>query len=353
MRRVFLACLFVLLSVPAVAGTRYEFKATGVESAQLTIEAVGDIEAIEPLIKDFQVLEPGLSITYVDNLTNDLFEMLQAACDKDLVVADLVFSSAVDHMVKLANDGCAQPHTSSETSRAPPFASWHDEVFGFSFEPAVIVYNRKLVPPSDVPRSRDQLVDLLRSKAETYNNRIGTYDIARSGIGYLFGFFDAQQSSAFGRMMEGFGRANAGLYCCTGELLRDIESGKVLIGYNLLGSYAYGRFKAGAPIGIVLPRDYTLVLSRAAFVPTHAANPQAGKKFLDYLLSLRGQRTAAEKSFFFAYGQAAPEGVDAAEPELQSGIYRPIPLGPALLAVTDRHKKARLLKEWNQSFQRR
>jgi iron(III) transport system substrate-binding protein len=135
--------------------------------------------------------------------------------------------------------------------------------------------------------------------------------------------------------------------------LRDIESGKSLIGYNLLGSYAYGRYKTGAPIGIVLPRDYTLVLSRAAFVPAHAANPEAGKKFLDYLLSLRGQRTAAEKSFFFAYGQAAPEGVDAAEPELQSGIYRPIPLGPALLAVTDRHKKARLLKEWNQSFQRR
>jgi len=264
-----------------------------------------------------------------------------------------VFSSAVDHMVKLANDGCAQPHTSPETSRAPPFASWHDEVFGFTFEPAVIVYNRNLVPPADVPHSRDQLVDLLRNKADTYNNRIGTYDIARSGIGYLFGFFDAQQSSAFGRMMEGFGRANAGLYCCTSELLRDIESGKILIGYNLLGSYAYGRYKSGAPIGIVLPRDYTLVLSRAAFVPAHAANPEAGKKFLDYLLSLRGQQMAAEKSFFFAYGQAAPEGVDAAEPELQSGIYRPIPLGPALLAVTDRHKKARLLKDWNQSFQRR
>src|SRR6185295_14690329 len=229
MRHSIFACLLMLLSVPAMAGTSYEFKAMGRETAHLTIEAVGDIEAIEPLIKDFQVLEPGLSITYVDNLTNDLFEMMQAACAKDLIVADLVFSSAVDHMVKLANDGCAQPHTSPETSRAPPFASWHDEVFGFTFEPAVIVYNRNLVPPADVPRSRDQLVDLLRNKADTYNNRIGTYDIARSGIGYLFGFFDAQQSSAFGRMMEGFGRANAGLYCCTSELLRDIESGKILI----------------------------------------------------------------------------------------------------------------------------
>ena len=353
MKRIIAILIFMLSSMSALAGTVYEFKAVGSETGPLRIEASGDIEAIGPLIKDFQELEQGISITYVDSLTNDLFGMMQKACAGKEAVADLVFSSSVDHMVKLANDGCAQPHISPETARAPPFASWHDEVFGFTFEPAVIVYNRNLVPPADVPRSRDQLVDLLRTKAETYNNRIGTYDIARSGIGYLFGFFDAQQSSAFGRMMEGFGRANAALYCCTGDLLRDIESGKILIGYNLLGSYAYGRYKAGAPIGIVLPRDYTLVLSRAAFVPAHAANPEAGKKFLDYLLSLRGQQVAAEKSFFFAYGQAAPQGVDAAEPDLQSGIYRPISLGPSLLAVTDRHKKARLLKEWNQSFQKR
>ncbi len=191
MKHTILACFLMLLSVPATAGTSYEFKALAPEAGKLRIEASGDIEAIEPLIRDFQALEPALSITYVDSLTNDLYGMMQEACAKGMTGADLVFSSSADHMVKLANDGCAQPHTSPETSRAPPFASWHDEVFGFSFEPAVIVYNRNLVPPSDVPRSRDQLVDLLRDKAETYNNRIGTYDIARSGIGYLFGFFDA------------------------------------------------------------------------------------------------------------------------------------------------------------------
>ncbi len=350
MIRIFMAILLALFAVPAIAGTSYEFKAPGPETGKLRIEASGDIAAIQPLITDFQRLEPGLSITYVDSLTNDLFVTLQDACAKGTLSADLVFSSSVDHMVKLANDGCAQPHTSAETRRVPAFASWHDEVYGFTFEPAVMVYNRNLVPPADVPRSRDELVDLLRNRAEFYNRRVGTYDIARSGIGYLFGFFDAQQSSAFGRMMEGFGRANARLYCCTGDLLRDIESGEVLIGYNLLGSYAYGRYKAGAPIGIVLPRDYTLVLSRAAFVPVQAANPAAGKRFLDYLLSLRGQQVVSKESFFFAYGQAAPEGVDAAAAELQAGIYRPIPLGPALLAITDRQKKMRLLKEWNQSF---
>jgi iron(III) transport system substrate-binding protein len=265
-------------------------------------------------------------------------------------VADLAFSSSVDHMVKLANDGCAQPHESAETLRVPSFARWHDEVYGFTFEPAVIVYNRDRVPLEDVPRSRDELADLLRRKASAYDGRIGTYDIARSGIGYLFAFFDAEMSSAFGRLIESFGRADAKLRCCTGELLDEIERGNILIGYNLLGSYAYGRLKAGAPIGIVMPRDYTLVLSRAAYVPAQARNAAAGKRFLDYLLSVRGQHVAAEQSFFFARGAPLPEGVDAAEPDLQAGINRPIPIGPALLAVTDRQKRARILKEWRQSF---
>ncbi len=99
-----------------------------------------------------------------------------------------------------------------------------------------------------------------------------------------------------------------------------------------------------------MPRDYTLVLSRAAFIPLHAGNPQAGKAFLDYLLSLRGQKTAFERSFFFSQSEPAPDGVDAASPDIQSGINRPIPIGPALLAVSDRQKRQRILTDWKQSL---
>ncbi len=348
--------LLLLLSImssvlgQAHAETRYVFPAETKPSVNLRIEASGDIAAIRPLIEDFQALYPDNSITYVDYLTNDLYDHLLAACSKNHPSADIAFSSSVDHVVKLANDGCAQSHVSSETQKAPEFARWRNDVFGFTFEPAVIVYNRSLVSPDDVPHTRDELVDLLRNKAELYTGRVGTYDIASSGIGYLFAFYDAQQSSAFGRIMEGFGRASAKLYCCTGDLLTDIESGKLLIGYNLLGSYAYGRYKAGAPIGIVLPADYSLVLSRAAFIPRDAPNPEAGKRFLDYLLSARGQNIVAEKSFFFAHGRPLPEGIEAADRDLKSGTYHPIPIGPALLAVTDKHKRARLLMDWGNAL---
>ena len=145
------AAALLLMHGAALAGTAYEFPAAGQATTTLRVEGSGDIEAIEPLIRDFQTLEPGLSITYVDSLTNELYSTLELQCNTGEITADLVFSSSADHMVKLANDGCAQPHQSTETRRLPDHAVWHDEVFGFTFEPAVIVYNRDLVPPADVP----------------------------------------------------------------------------------------------------------------------------------------------------------------------------------------------------------
>lgn len=346
-----LAAIIILLLglVPARAET-YEFRSGAANPILLRIEGSGDIEAIGPLIRDFQLLHPDYAVTYVDTLTNELFARMTQTCESGEDLPDVVFSSSVDHMVKLANDGCAMAHSSRETQRLPAHARWRDEVFGFTFEPAVIVYNKTLVRPEDVPHTRDQLADLLRRDAAGFDGRVGTYDIAQSGIGYLFAFFDAQESSSFGRLIEAFGRARVKLFCCTGELLSEIESGRILIGYNLLGSYAYARQKAGAPIGIVLPRDYTLVLSRAAFVPAAAPNPAAGTVFLDYLLSLRGQQVVLQDSFFFAQGAPLPDGIDAAGKDTQAGITRPVPIGPDLLAVTDRQKRQRLLRVWNDSL---
>lgn len=336
----------------AEAKQNYRFPATGQESAVLTIHAVADLSAIEPMIRDFQKTEPGVTVDFTDYLTNELYELLAQQCAEGEKMADIVISSSVDHIVKLANDGCAQVHRSPDAARIPDWAKWRDEVFGFTFEPAVIVYNRKLVPAGDVPRTHHALAELLRAKPETYDGKIGTYDIEQSGIGYLFAFFDTQQSNIFGRLLESLGRSRAVLRCCTGELLSRIETGELLMGYNLLSSYAYGRYKAGAPIGIVMPSDYTLVLSRTAMIPKTAEHLDLARKFLDYLLSSRGQAVAAEQSFFFSFDRPVPEGVEAADPKADSGIYRPIVIGPALLATLDRQNRRRFLAEWEASMRR-
>ena len=73
-------------------------------------------------------------------------------------------------------------------------------------------------------------------------------------------------------------------------MLEKISSGEHLLGYNVLGSYAVVRAKKDPALGVVLPKDYTLVLSRVMFIGKKAKNPNAAKLWLDYILSQRGQK---------------------------------------------------------------
>ncbi|MFL5131991.1 MAG: ABC transporter substrate-binding protein, partial [Microvirga sp.] len=131
---------------------------------------------MEPLIRDFQELSPTVTVEYNEYLTNELFNQASTECDAKQGTMDLVLSSSADHLVKLVNDGCALNYRSVMTHRLPSWTRWRDEVFGFTFEPAVIVYNRDLVPPEDVRRTRAELIDLLRTKPEQYNGKIGSFD---------------------------------------------------------------------------------------------------------------------------------------------------------------------------------
>ncbi len=193
----------------------------------------------------------------------------------------------------------------TETERVADWANWRDEVFGFTFEPAVIVYDGRRVPPEDVPRSHVEIAELLRAKPDVYRNRIGTYDVRASGIGYLLAFHDALQApTTYGRLLESFSRAEVVTRCCNSEVLGEIANGRLRIAYNVLGSYAYAASRRNPDLRVVIPRDYALILSRGALIPKLAANPGLAQRFLDYLLSARGQKVAREKAFFFSEGAA-------------------------------------------------
>ena len=92
------------------------------------------------------------------------------------------------------------------------------------------------------------------------------------------------------------GVAKVRVQSATGTMMERISSGENLIGYNVLGSYALVRAKTDPSIGVVLPKDYTLVMSRVFFINKSAKNVNAAKLWLDYILSKRGQDILANKS---------------------------------------------------------
>lgn len=347
MKIAFRAVLAVACLLSWAANAAVDFPAIGRHESTLTIYSATDIEAFEPVIHEFQRLHPGIAVHYEDFEGAVLYRRYLHETASGQPRADLLLSSSVDLQVKLVNDGYAATHISDNARELPAWARWRDQAFGFTFEPAVMVFNRDAFAERQLPRSRGELIDMLRRERSYWHGRIGTYDIVRSSVGYLLASQDARQSSEFGSLIESFGDAGAKVEPTTAAVLDRLVSGELAIGYNLLGSYAQARIDAGAPLEIVYPRDYTLAVARTAVLPRNAPNPAAAHAFLDYLLSLHGQEVLASQSRLPAVRQeVASRYSRLGIVENRVGPLRPIALGPGLLVYLDTLKRNRLLNNW-------
>lgn len=327
--------------VPESTGS---FGAAGA-TERLLVRGTTDLALFEPVLTAFAEAAPNIRVDYEQWASNTLYLAGEAACRGDFPAADLSISSSIDQQLKLANDGCARPYHSAATMALPETANWRDEIFGVTSEPAVMVYNRQLVPPDEAPHSRFDLLDLLRLPDSRYAGRVATYDIEESGLGYLFAFADSQQATTFGSLIEAFGRTGAIATCCSAEIIEGVSRGDYLVAYNVLGSYALARAAEDPRIAVVAPDDYTLVLSRAAMIPSNAANPAAAGAFVEFLLSAPGQGALAEAWLVLDVPELLTRDNDA--------VLRPIPLSPVLLVGLDQAKRRRFLDLWRDTFRNR
>ena len=331
----------------AQAQTITDFPALAGESARLSILGTTDTPLFRHFIAGFQDEHPDIAIHYVEW---DSLPLYQAFLDGSLATApDLIISSASDLQLKLANDGYALAYDSPHLPTLPDWAHWRNEVFGFTFEPAVIIYNRSLIADSEVPRTHLTLAELLETQTERFRGKIATYDIALSGVGYLLAAQDQTISSTFWRLANAFGRVNARFSGSSPAILNGVADGSLALGYNVLGSYAFARKAEGAPIEIVVPDDYVLVLTRSMLIPRDAPNAELAKAFIDFALSPEGQAIASGPT---ALGSVVPAGTGAWTSEAIAargrGVIQPIPLGPGLLVALDTLRRQRFLDTWQE-----
>ncbi|WP_288927451.1 ABC transporter substrate-binding protein [uncultured Maritimibacter sp.] len=329
------------VAVSATAAFAQEDVATfGTGATPFVIRSTTDIAILEPALTAFAADHPDLAITYEQWGSNPLQANASSACDGETTPADAVFSSAVHLMVSLVNRACARPFVSDRTRALPATRRWRDEVWGVTQEPAVMIYNTDRIAPEDVPQSRFDLLDLMRDDPVTFRARIATYDIEASGLGYLFAYIDSLEATTFGSLLEGLARSDAIATCCSAEIIEGVSTGEYLFAYNVLGSYV--RNAAPANVGVILPEDYTLFLSRAYMIPAKARNPMAAEQFLDFLLSERGQAMLASVGLLYA--------TDPDELRTVQSARRSIPLAPPLLVALDGSTERQFLERWTDAF---
>lgn len=328
-------------SIPEII-TRYP--APQPSSRVLTIAGPTDTPVVAPLIQGFQSHRPDVSVVYREMGSRELYE---AAIEGQLKDVDVLMSSASDLQIRLANDGYALSYASPYAARLPSWAIWRQEVYGFTFEPAVFVYNPKRFTEAEVPRSRQDLLRLLEQDPLRLRGRIGTYDIAASSLGYLLAEQDELVSSNFWGLANAMGQAGVRLAATSAEILDAIERDELDIGYNILGSYALSRQAAGQPIGVVFPQDYVLVLARSVLIARTAPNPDLGRALVDWLLSPAGQQVASSHAALGSIMEDTP-GRWTSEAVLarSQGIVQPVVLSPALLVGLDQRRHSRFVQNW-------
>jgi iron(III) transport system substrate-binding protein len=312
----------------------------------LQIWSVTDRQQVEPLLADFQRIYPQLAVNYTELPAEQLYRNSLEAAAGRRASADLLWSSAMDLQIKLVNDGFAQPYHSPELPNLPDWAVWKDEAWGVTAEPIVITYNRKLLPPEWVPDNHTDLMQLLRTHGAELRGKLATYDPVKSAVGFLYLAQDQQANHDTWELARDMGNSGVRLFATTEEILQQLRSDKIAIAYNMVGSYALSAQAKDPDIAVVLPRDYTLVMSRIAVIPRSAASPNAARLFLDYLLSRRGQALLAERYMSSIRTDIAPPQ----SLRLDGTRERSIRVGPALLVHQDKLTREHLLREWQRAI---
>jgi len=320
---------------------------TDISKADLVVEATTDVPEVAELVAGFMKLNPDISVQYSKVVSANLFNgVIHSGDSKN--PADIVWSSAMDLQIKLANDGYAAEYRSTEAEGIPGWAQWKDLAYGVTAEPIVIVYNKRLLRDNMVPQDHAELLRLLTDHEPLFQGRIATYDPELSGTGLLFITQDVRITSQTWKLVAAMGRAGVKLYTSSSPMIDRVAAGDFVLAYNIPGAYALERAKHDKDIGVIFPSDYTLLMSRIALISRAAQHIPAARRFLDYLLSRAGQAQLAEHS------------LGSVRSDMQSAIpgyadvvksSRPIALNIGLLTYLDQAKRAQFVKQWKKALQ--
>lgn len=336
-------------SIPAGYPADYaQTIAAAKKEGKVVIYSALDTKAAQPLIKDFNALYPDIKVEYNDMNSTEMYNRFIAEAASGQGGADVMWSSAMDLQVKLVDDGQAMTYKSPEATKLPAWAVYKDQAYGTTYEPAVFIYNKRLVTGNDIPQDHAGFAKLLNGETAKFKGKVTTYDIEKSGVGFMFVVQDTKYFPGMKDLEKGFGATSYRVYSSTGNMLEKVSSGEHLLGYNVLGSYALVRAKKDPNLGVVLPKDYTLVLSRVLFIGKGAKNPNAAKLWTDYVLSARGQKLIGSDVELFSIRNDVDAEYTAASLNKQLGanVVKPIPVSSEIVSYLDPKKRLEFLSAW-------
>jgi len=212
--------------------------------------------------------------------------------EKENPRADVFWNNEVFNTLRLKKAGLLEPHVSANSRTIPdkfkdPDGCWT----GFAARLRVIVYNTENVAPDDVPRSVFDLVE------PEWQNRVAiAYPQFGTTLGHMGSLLVTMGEEKFKTYADAL-KAN-GVRLCDGnsQVCDLVARGVVRVGLTDSDD-VYVRRRRGRPVEMVIPDQDgigTLVIPNTVMLVKGARHPVAGRRLIDFLLSLDVERMLAE-----------------------------------------------------------
>ncbi len=207
-------------------------------------------------------------------------------------VADVFWSGDPVRAGILKRRAISQSYRSPQAKGLPArFSDPEGHWAGFSARARVLIYNRDLVEEGQEPKSVMDLLDpRFKGKACIANPLFGTTSMHAAAI---FAVLGEEKAKAF---FEGFSQNEGKVLSSNGEVRRRVAAGEFAIGITDTDDANVARLE-GKPVGVVFPDSDgmgTLIVPNCAVLIAGAPHPEAGRRFVDYLLRPETERALAE-----------------------------------------------------------
>lgn len=354
-RRAFaLSCAAMALAGTALAqdvpaGYPADYAAT-VEAAKsqgkVVIYTSTDIAQAQALLDAFTA-KYGIAVEYNDLGTNGAYNRAISEAAASQMGADIVWSSAMDLQMTLAADGYAESYASPEKSALPEWAVHQDQLYATTVEPIGAIYNTGAIKPEAFPKTRAELIAYLNDHQGELKGKVATFDPEKSGTGFLHHTNDLVATDSFWDLAKALGGVGVRTYSSSGSMKETVVSGENVMAINIIGSYALDWVKQSPNLAVAFGTDYTAAFSRLALLTKGAPHPEAGKLFLDFMLSREGQSALAKGGLPSVRGDVT-EGlnIDSLN-QMVGGSLKPIAVDDHLLTFMSPQERVGFFREWN------
>lgn len=347
--RTLLVLLFPFLLFPSCQGRTEAPPASTLR--RLTVYSPHPSDMTDFVVKEFRQ-RTGIAVTVVSGGTGELLDRLRrealGAREEMPSRADVLWGGGVESLD--TDRELFEPYVSSEDSAIPGiFKDPQHRWTGFSVIPMTIIYNSRLVSPSQAPRSWTDLVRPI------FRGRLAFADPQKSGSAYtaLVTMLRAE-SAPKSPAISPIGSAEAWsfidqLALALGKQTLDqseavykgVAAGEYFAGISF-ETAALTMIKGGSDIALVYPKEGTSALPDGVALIAEAPHDREGRQFIDFVLSRDVQTVVSDRW--------CRRSVRTDVPAPQSAL----PLDKITLIPYDRvaasRSKERILYEWKLRF---